>query len=179
MNEPGEFVELELQRRFERLLRDYGRLIRSVVWKVAGARAPDLGADVEQRILTELWKRHGRREVMQHPSSYLYRCAVRETVRALKQETRAAEDGLDRDPRGPRVEDPHVRLERRELGQILRSEIRSLSPERARAVRFHLAGFEVKEIMKFEGWSYQKARNLIARGMDELRRRLRERGIDG
>ena len=38
-------------------------------------------------------------------------------------------------------------------------------------------GFDVREIMTMYGWSYQMARNLIARGMGELRRSLRAKGI--
>jgi hypothetical protein len=37
----------------------------------------------------------------------------------------------------------------------------------------------VAAIMPMYGWSYQKARNLIARGMSDLRSELRRRGVDG
>ena len=46
-------------------------------------------------------------------------------------------------------------------------------------MRAHLAGFDVQEIIGMYGWPYQKARNLIARGMADLRAALRRRGIDG
>ena len=46
-------------------------------------------------------------------------------------------------------------------------------------MRAHLAGFDVREVMSMNGWPYQKARNLIARGMSELRAALQERGIRG
>lgn len=42
----------------------------------------------------------------------------------------------------------------------------------------HLAGFSAEEIMAMHGWPYQKARNLIARGMAELREKLRAEGVD-
>jgi len=31
--------------------------------------------------------------------------------------------------------------------------------------------------MRMQGWSYQKARNLLTRGMADLRRRLTEAGV--
>jgi len=43
-------------------------------------------------------------------------------------------------------------------------------------VMAHLAGYEVKEIMAMFEWPYHKARNLIARGMADLRRKLDARG---
>ena len=48
--------------------------------------------------------------------------------------------------------------------------------DRAKAVRLHLAGHAVDEIMQVHGWTYQKARNLIARGMSDLRDALRKGG---
>ncbi|HET9317017.1 MAG TPA: hypothetical protein VFQ51_15605, partial [Vicinamibacteria bacterium] len=42
-------------------------------------------------------------------------------------------------------------------------------PERQAAVRAHLEGFQFQEVMLMHGWSYQKARNLVARGMADLR----------
>jgi DNA-directed RNA polymerase specialized sigma24 family protein len=54
---------------------------------------------------------------------------------------------------------------------------RRCAPDRARAVKAHLAGFSVEEIMALCGWPYQRARNLIARGMADLRLALRERGM--
>jgi DNA-directed RNA polymerase specialized sigma24 family protein len=40
-----------------------------------------------------------------------------------------------------------------------------------------LSGFTVTEIMEMFEWPYQRARHLIERGMADLRRALRERGI--
>lgn len=163
---------------FESLARTYARLIRSAIHKVAGADSDRLGADIEQRLLTDLWKRQQGGAPIDHPSTYIYRAAVRETVRALKRDARRAEAPLS--PwieAGPR-DDPYALLRRREIETALNEELDAILPDRARAVRFHLAGFEVADIMSLQGWSYQKARNLIARGMADVRSRLRNRGID-
>ena len=66
----------------------------------------------------------------------------------------------------------------RESGGQLHREIESLSPDRRKAVRAHRAGFGVREIMELQYWPYHRARNLIARGMADLRRGLRKRGVD-
>ena len=52
-----------------------------------------------------------------------------------------------------------------------------LAPDRARAVRGHLAGLDAHELMQLYGWSYQRTRNLVARGMADLRDALRARGV--
>lgn len=163
---------------FETLVQTYLRLIRSAVRKVAGSDADRLGADIEQRLFTDLWKRYQKDEAIEHPSTYIYRAAVRETVRALKKDARRAEAPLPPLLAAPRKDDPHARLRGKEIEGAVNEALEAILPERARAVRFHLAGFAVDDIMALHGWSYGKARNLIARGMADVRQRLKRRGID-
>jgi RNA polymerase sigma factor (sigma-70 family) len=165
--------------KYEALVARYGRLIRSVVRRVGGAAGPAVGEEIEQRILTELWKRCRSENPIEHPDTYVYRAAVRETVRVLRQESARGAEPLTREPASVENDDPHRRLEVKELESAVREVIGRLAPDRARAVRLHLAGFTVQEIMALCGWPYHKARNLIARGLAEVRERLRQRGIDG
>jgi len=67
--------------------------------------------------------------------------------------------------------------ESRRIGTEIMNAIATLEPKRGQAVRAHLAGFSVHEIMEMQGWTYNTARNLIARGMADLRGALRKRGI--
>jgi DNA-directed RNA polymerase specialized sigma24 family protein len=102
--------------RFEGMVRQYGRLISTVVARVGGQATSLYREDIEQQVLIELWRQVDREQKIDHPSW---------------------------------------------------------------AVRAHLAGFDVREVMRMNGWTYQKARNLIARGMAELREALQDRGIHG
>ena len=65
----------------------------------------------------------------------------------------------------------------RRVQDAIAEALAAMAPDRARAVRGHLAGFSVEELMKLYGWTYQRARNLIARGMADLRSELRQRGL--
>jgi len=166
------------EERYEALVARYGALIRSVVRKVGGVAGPAVGEEIEQRIRTELWKRCRNREPIEYPDSYVYRAAVRETVRVLRQESARGGEPLRWEPAAVESDDPHHRLAVKELSGMLREAIGRLAPDRARAVRLHLAGFTVHEMMGLYGWPYQRARNLLARGLAEVRRKLRQRGID-
>ena len=166
--------------RFEALVRDYGRLIRHAIRRAARADAPRLADDIEQTVLVALWQQVAREQVIDHPASYVYRAAVRETIRAIRrdraQSARAEPDRgeVERVTTGTTPEDD---VRRREQRDLLRASLETLAPDRARAVKAHLSGFSVEEIMALCGWPYQRARNLIARGMADLRAALRERGI--
>ncbi len=170
--------------RFAELVRLYGRLVGSAVGRVAGRAGSGLRDDVAQEVLLALWKQVEREQAIDHPASYVYRAAVRATVRIVRREQRRAGEPLDETLPGeacaaPRALDPQAALEGRERAAVLEAGLRALSADRERAVRAHLSGFDVREIMELYGWTYQKSRNLIARGMADLRLELRARGIHG
>jgi RNA polymerase sigma factor (sigma-70 family) len=166
--------------RMEDLVRQYGKLIAAMVRRVGGHAARPVREDIQQRVLISLWKQLRSDQAIEHPTTYIYRAAVRETVRVVRQEAARAQDPLDGDAlTALRAErgDPHVALDRKEKMARIRAAIQEIAPERRLAVRAHLSGFAVTEIMSRYGWSYQKARNLIARGMADLRRILQENGL--
>jgi RNA polymerase sigma factor (sigma-70 family) len=155
------------------LIKRYARLIKAVVARVKGR----VDEDVEQKVAIALWNRVKAEQTIEHPASYIYRCAVRETVRAMKQEREDAPfEGAEQVAAGSPT--PHEEAAARELGALTARRLGELGDERRRAAQAHLAGFEVTEIMTMYGWSYQKARNLVARGIADLRARLRADGVD-
>ena len=176
----GSEAPLGLSERSADLARRYARLIRSAVARVSGAGAARIGDDVEQRVLIQLFRQLSGEQDIRHPSSYIYRAAVRETVRVLRGEERAErgrEAAAELPP--PGEPGPERALASRELRSQVAAALATVSADRRRAARAHLAGFEVTEIMAMNGWSYNRARNLIARGMADLRHALRARGVDG
>jgi len=84
-------------------------------------------------------------------------------------------DSLDADGDAQNVRepgDPFQVLVAKEKMAIIVLGLRTLAPDRQNAVRAHLAGFQFQEIMDRFGWTYQRARNLICRGMADLRKSL-------
>jgi RNA polymerase sigma factor (sigma-70 family) len=166
----------------EVLVRQYGRLISSVVRRITGAAAGLVGDDIEQKVLVSLWRQIENEQKIDHPSSYIYRIAVREAVRAIREKTsrdrrHVADTEAAAQPDGR--PDPSDGVARREQREHIEASLAELRPEREQAVRAHLAGFAVQEIMEMHAWPYEKARNLISRGMQDLRAALKRRGIHG
>jgi RNA polymerase sigma factor (sigma-70 family) len=166
---------------FEALVPRYARLIAAAVMRVGGRAALVHREDIEQQVLVDIWRHLEREQNIVHPSSYIYKAAVRETVRHLRRERARAADPLEaegaseNEARGG----PFTAAASQEKATQIEASIRELAPDRQRAVRAHLMGFDVREIMTMYGWTYQRARNLIARGIGELRRSLRLKGIHG
>jgi RNA polymerase sigma factor (sigma-70 family) len=165
--------------RFEGMVRQYSRLISAVVARVGGQATSLFREDIEQQVLIELWRQVDREQKIDHPSSYLYKAAVRETVRVLRRELsrEAVPEGAHEEARGG--QSPYHCLAGKEQAALVEECVASLASDRQRAVRAHLSGFDVQEIMAMHGWPYQKARNLVARGMAELREALLQKGIRG
>jgi RNA polymerase sigma factor (sigma-70 family) len=157
------------------LIEKYAHVIRAAVARVVRGTRPDLGDEVVQRVAEALWKRLQSAQAIDEPSSYLYRCAIRETIRLIKQDYGDVE--LETVQVVSTAPSPEHELEGRRLAAEVDSVLGGMAPDRAQAVRAHLAGFTVEEIMQTHAWPYQKARNLIARGMADLRAALSARGF--
>lgn len=150
-------------------MRRYAGLVRGVALRLGGRSVAE---DVEQTVFTNLWKQLEREQTIARPASYLYRIAVRETLRLLREERRHEGEPLEAAEAGPgrtASNGPLVAVERREQAERLARALAALQADRRRAVRAHLAGFEIWETMEMYRWPYQKARNLLARGMADLR----------
>jgi RNA polymerase sigma factor (sigma-70 family) len=165
--------------RLAALVQDYGRLIAHAIRQVVGgAHLPDV-EDIEQQVHVALWKQLRGEQTIDHPASYVYKAAVREAVRAVRRHRTRAEEPLEyaTEPAAGSESRAERLSEARTVQQQLVEALATLQPDRARAVRAHLAGFSVHELMDLYDWTYERARNLIARGMADLRAELRRRGL--
>ena len=162
----------------EDLVRRYGRLIRHAIRKAGGPEVSALADDIEQTVIVNLWQQIAREQTIDHPASYLYKAAIRETVRAVRRERERADAAALALPRADiEPADPESLAVARQRGEAVSAALAELAPDRARAVRAHLGGWSVQEIMEVTGWTYQRARNLVARGMSDLRSALAARGV--
>ena len=73
--------------------------------------------------------------------------------------------------------DPARAVEESELSAQLARAIEAITPSRRPVVRMYLAGYSGEEVAQVMGWTEAKARNLLYRGLADLRERLREMGI--
>jgi RNA polymerase sigma-70 factor (ECF subfamily) len=73
--------------------------------------------------------------------------------------------------------DPARSVEASELSAQLDRAIEAITPSRRPVVRMYLAGYSGEEVAKVMGWSEPKTRNLLYRGLADVRERLTEMGI--
>jgi len=161
--------------RLDTLLHQYGSLIAWAVRRVAGPGGHQDVDDIRQNVVVALWTQLRRGRTIAHPTAYIHRIAVRETVRAVALARLQSGEPLGDDVANVAACESDDPAQRRERRDAVRTAVAALALDRRRAVQGHLAGFSVHELMDLYGWSYQRARNLIARGMADLRAALRAR----
>ncbi len=176
MKEPGQLSE-ELE----------GTVVRctGAVRSVAGRFGFD-DADVDelfQEVRVRLWRALERGEkIGAVPASYVYRTA-----------TSAATDMIRRRRSRPVIEEsamkgtsystapssggPSVDLARSEVVARVHEAVDALIESRRPVVRMYLAGYALPEIAELLGWTEGKTRNLLYRGLSDVREALAAAGV--
>ena len=113
--------------------------------------------------------------------SYLWKVAYSATAdeirrhRARQAEVAMEAQALERSsPAGSH--DPASDQEAREFGEAIRDCMGRSAPDRRVAVQFHLLGHGLAEIESLTDWNAKKVRNLVYRGLAELRKCLGGKG---
>ncbi len=159
----------------EAVLQRLGRMVRA-----AGVRHGLTDADLDalvQEVRVRIWRAHPDSEqIAQLPTSYVYRTAMTAAVDLVRQRRRTEEREPALDVATPSSliadEQTDAALLESELGAAVARELESIVEARRIVVRMHLSGYERAEIMTVLGWSDAKVRNLLYRGLQDLRERL-------
>jgi RNA polymerase sigma factor (sigma-70 family) len=172
----------ELSTALESTVANFAGMVRRVGWRY---RLSDADVDeVMQEVRIRLWRaRASSEQISSSSASYVYRTAVSAALDiARRRRARKAElsDSIDDDatttvvaaPGGPAEE-----LEQSEVARQVAAAVDEIVESRRPVVRMYLAGYPREEIAELLGWSEAKTRNLLYRGLAELRARLTERGV--
>jgi RNA polymerase sigma-70 factor (ECF subfamily) len=140
--------------------------------------------EVMQEVRIRLWRARGTSEqIGETNTSYVYRTASSAALDVLRRRrARQADRHEAFDDGGVAVvaapaPGPHEQLEGSELAERVSLAIEAIPASRRPAVRMHLAGYPREEIAQLMGWSEAKTRNLIYRGLADLRERLASEGV--
>ncbi|MEO7360423.1 MAG: sigma-70 family RNA polymerase sigma factor [Gemmatimonadaceae bacterium] len=155
------------------------RMVRS-----AGARYgvgdDDAGA-LMQDVRIRLWRAHtDSEEIARLPTSYIYRTAATAALDLVRKRRRNEdrEPSLDSAPTAAlvsRTSADHDALAS-DLGAAIMRELNTMVEARRVVVRMHLSGYEREEMISLLGWTDAKVRNLLYRGLQDLRERLTRAG---
>jgi len=183
MSPPPDDVSVAL----ERLLARYAGLVRSAA---RSHRADEATVDeILQEVRIRLWRAIERGEKADAlPASYVYRAAVSATLDLIRGRRRKREVPLEE----PRLEEPRLKdagaipaslgtdrtVDEEAAMELLDQALAGMVATRRVAVRLHLAGYHLREIAAMMDSSEARARNLVYRGLADLRTRLTSMGLN-
>jgi len=159
--------------RFERVLRSVSRRFR--------LRDADLD-ELTQEVRIRLWKAEVRESGSTSTASYVWKTAEAAAIDLFRRRRTREHHATAATARGADLPvgiapDPAMRIEEMELVNQVMEAVAGLPEARRVPVRMHLAGYGRHEIAAALGWTEPKTRNLIYRGLADLRELLLARGI--
>ena len=174
--------------RWQSLVEQYAGLLRATIARVCPRQLGLQVDDIEQEARLKLWRALKSERTIESPASYVFKTAARATIDAIRRARARREEqmGVHETPgvggHGWEVVDPQASPERQAERALVLAQVREclgrLKEERRRTLALHLQGFTTEEIGRLLGWTEPKARNLVYRGLRQLRESLRAAGID-
>jgi len=168
----------------ERALGKFPGILRRVCWRT-GLGADDLD-ELLQEVRIRLWRAHGElatasEHIASISASYLHRTAMSAAIDLLRRRRARGGDRtlpIDEQEQGlPEAPGPDRDLEGSEVAAQVERAIEAIHPSRRPVVRMHLLGHSREEIARVMGWSEAKTRNLLYRGLADVRERLQAEGV--
>lgn len=178
----------DIEERLEALLQEHGAWLRRTVRQTCPRDLSIQPEEVEQEVRLRLWRTLGRESELRHPASYLRRVVTTATIDAIRRVRARREDPLitrAEEPTNPVAIDPVAAdpspegvVADAQTGALIVECLNQLMENRRLAVKLYLQGFNYREVADLLEWSEAKARNLVSRGMRDLREHLQAHGVD-
>ena len=150
-------------------------------YRLTSAEADELVQDVRIR----LWRAMESRAGEEPSAAYVKQAATSAALDLLRRRRRARTESMPEGDAAPRrtpvaagrIGTPDRELEADERAALVWREVDCLDAPRDLAVRLYLSGYDRFEVARMLDWTEAKARNLIYRGLADLRARLERVGI--
>lgn len=159
-------------------LDDIARSVRAIIMKTFPGIAGHEREDIEQEIKLKLWKMVRRGKSIRNLKSYLGRMVYTTALDVIaKRRNHVSLDDLPAEGRSSALVDvegpgPDALAERGQMRDRILAAVEGL-PERRRAVlRLHLTGAGVEQMAGLLGWSSNRVRHLLYRGLGDVRKKL-------
>jgi len=165
---------------FEAILEKFSRSIRASISKFGLEKRGIDPEDVIQEVKIKIWKKFGHEKNISHYSSYIQRIInsilvdhirkVRRQEKLIlheKQKLLSEERGNPGNPHKGSV-----------FSEMVGEAADSLMESRRKIVKLFLADLTIDEIASTLNWSRDKTRNLLYRGLSDLKEKLKDKGVE-
>lgn len=170
-----------ITREFERIVEQYSRFIESQILKFNPQKNGIDPADIFQEVKIKLWNVLMDEKKIHSYSSYIKKIVNSCVIDQIRKSRR--EEGVISNEKRRKISDRRSLYKKHnshenELKNMVGEAVESLMPSRSRVVKLYLLNMTLEEIAIFLKWSEAKTRNLLYRGLDDLKKKLKEKGIE-
>jgi RNA polymerase sigma factor (sigma-70 family) len=132
--------------------------------------------EVLQDVRIRIWRSLSTREkIALAPASYVYRTAISASLDLIRRRRADRVEHSERVSENQAVASgtgPDQTVEAAEFAALLAEALSRIRESRRLVVRMHMAGYHRCEIAEIMGWTEAKTRNLLYRGLADLRQQL-------
>ncbi len=176
----------DLDTRFEAFLSAYQQILRNTIVRLCPGTLGLHVDEIEQEVRMRLWRSLQHEKVIDNPASYIYKVVLTTTIDAIRRVKARREEQLDPAheersgfaSQASRPPSPERVVAHQELVTKVKDALARLAADRRRAAGLYLQGLTLEEIASLLEWSESRTRNLVYRGLKDLRALLRADGID-
>lgn len=165
----------------EAVLERFSRFIQAHIQKYNPQKNGIDPDDIFQEIKIKIWKILRNEKKIKNYSSYIKKIVNSSVIDQLRKSRR--EEGILFHEKLKEISDCKSfyimdRAHNRGLKEIIGQSIDSLIESRRKVVRLYLLNMTIEEIATLLNWSKDKTRNLLYRGLADLKKKLKENGIE-
>lgn len=168
------------EEKFEAILARFSPYIRAHIQRFNLQKYGIENDDISQEVRIKIWKVFQSEKKIKNYASYIKKIinsSVIDYLRKLKREKGILIYEKQKNISEIKSIYKAEILDEQKIKEIIGHSVDSLIESRRKVVRLFLLGMTIEEIAFYFGWSKDKTRNLLYRGLSDLKRLLREKGI--
>lgn len=172
--------ETNNQKKFNQLIRDFSQYIQFHIHKYNPQKKGIDPDDISQEIQIKLWKIINKNKNIQNQAAYIRKVVNSTVIDFLRKKRR--EEGIyiyAKQNKISEIKNPYLdnELDMGEFKRIVDSALESLIDSRRKVVKLFLLNMTIEEISIFFNWSKNKTRNLLYRGLADLKKILKDMNL--
>jgi RNA polymerase sigma factor (sigma-70 family) len=174
-------MEKDKSQKFDGLVEKYSQFIESQILKFNPQKNGIDPDDIFQEVKIKLWNVLNDEKKIYSYSSYIKKIVNSCAIDQIRKSRR--EEGVISNEKRKKISDRRSFYKKHnsnenELKNMVGETVESLMESRRRVVRLFLLNLTLEEIAIFQNWSEAKTRNLLYRGLNDLKKLLKEKGLE-
>ena len=167
--------------KFKSIVEQFSLFIRINIQKYEPQRKGIDPDDILQDVKIKIWNILTDEKKIDNYASYIRKIvnsSVIDHLRRIRREERILSSEIQRKIAERRGTYKKERIDEKNYKNILGQSVDSLLDSRRKVVKLYLLNMTLEEISEFFKWSPHKTRNLLYRGLNDLKKILQEKGIE-